>query len=671
MGTPPAYRMRASPELDEKWMRAGTLHDRLSRSMAGAVVGRERELALLTAQLSEDGAVVSFVHGIGGIGKSSLFAAAEPRFVAAGARVVRIDGRAVEPTPRGFLEALALALGGCGPDIEAIANEIGQTPAPCAILIDEFDRLRLLDVWLMQACLPRLPGQARLFTAGRFAPRAAWLTTPGWSDSVLTLRLDGLSDAAAREVLVRRGVPETDIPALLRVARGMPLALALVTPGMGRVDQPDVPSECTVLSNIASRSADDLPADLREAVEAASLVRRATRPLLEIMLGKPCPDTLLAELTELSFVELCDDGLLLHETVRQAIATRLRALDPARCKSLRDAVWRELDRTLTSPPPQGPSAWGLMADVLFLVEFPEIREAFFPTHEVTVSVSSAERSDAAAIIAIVERYDPPELVKIIEAWWEHLPSAFRVARDPSGEVIGFAIIATSEDVPDALSSMDPLVRAWQADLGSGASQKHGALLVRRCLSRDFEEGPSDVRAAVWLDIKRDYVSLPKRWGVYASTRHDDALLPLFRQLGFRQLPLGHGDESTVWLEFGTRGAWSWLQRLMGRHEHGGRSAAENPDRHGWRLDSRARGLVIDGAAVPLSGLEYRALGFLLERAGQVVTRDTLLEEVWQQPHSGSNVVDALVRQIRKKLGPYAASLETVRGHGYRAEPPPE
>lgn len=56
---------------------------------------------------------------------------------------------------------------------------------------------------------------------------------------------------------------------------------------------------------------------------------------------------------------------------------------------------------------------------------------------------------------------------------------------------------------------------------------------------------------------------------------------------------------------------------------------------------------------------------LAERAGSVVSRDELLDEVWRSRNTGSNVVDAVVRLLRKKLGPYASELETVRGHGYR------
>jgi DNA-binding response OmpR family regulator len=49
-----------------------------------------------------------------------------------------------------------------------------------------------------------------------------------------------------------------------------------------------------------------------------------------------------------------------------------------------------------------------------------------------------------------------------------------------------------------------------------------------------------------------------------------------------------------------------------------------------------------------------------------VTRVDLLEEVWGYEYDGgSNVVDSIVRSLRKKLGDYAAAIETVTGVGYR------
>lgn len=49
---------------------------------------------------------------------------------------------------------------------------------------------------------------------------------------------------------------------------------------------------------------------------------------------------------------------------------------------------------------------------------------------------------------------------------------------------------------------------------------------------------------------------------------------------------------------------------------------------------------------------------------RVIDRDELLREVWGQTHGGSNVVDAAIRSLRKKLDRYAPGIETIKGFGY-------
>jgi len=67
----------------------------------------------------------------------------------------------------------------------------------------------------------------------------------------------------------------------------------------------------------------------------------------------------------------------------------------------------------------------------------------------------------------------------------------------------------------------------------------------------------------------------------------------------------------------------------------------------------------------LSDREFRLLHHLLVHAGEVVSRERLLAEVWGYDFDpGSNVVDVCVRRLRQKLGPEAA-IETVRNAGYR------
>ena len=88
---------------------------------------------------------------------------------------------------------------------------------------------------------------------------------------------------------------------------------------------------------------------------------------------------------------------------------------------------------------------------------------------------------------------------------------------------------------------------------------------------------------------------------------------------------------------------------------------------GCRVDEANREIVRDGERVPLTPLELGLLRYLVSHAGQVVTRDALIDRVWEQQVAGSNVVDAAIRTLRKKLGKWAPSIETVIGHGYRFE----
>jgi DNA-binding response OmpR family regulator len=58
--------------------------------------------------------------------------------------------------------------------------------------------------------------------------------------------------------------------------------------------------------------------------------------------------------------------------------------------------------------------------------------------------------------------------------------------------------------------------------------------------------------------------------------------------------------------------------------------------------------------------------FLYTRAGKAVPRSSLLENVWDQSYDGGgNVVDVVIRALRKKLGEKASLIETVHGIGYR------
>jgi DNA-binding response OmpR family regulator len=74
---------------------------------------------------------------------------------------------------------------------------------------------------------------------------------------------------------------------------------------------------------------------------------------------------------------------------------------------------------------------------------------------------------------------------------------------------------------------------------------------------------------------------------------------------------------------------------------------------------------LGGSAIGLTDREFRLLLYLGEHAGEVVSRERLLAEVWGYHFDPcSNVVEVCIRRVRRKLGP-DAPIETVRNAGYR------
>lgn len=93
---------------------------------------------------------------------------------------------------------------------------------------------------------------------------------------------------------------------------------------------------------------------------------------------------------------------------------------------------------------------------------------------------------------------------------------------------------------------------------------------------------------------------------------------------------------------------------------------ESPLSYGrLELDVARRQARLGDLVCDLSDREFRLLRHLVQHAGEVISRERLLADVWGYSFDpGSNVVDVCVRRLRKKLGP-DAPIETVRHAGYR------
>ena len=84
------------------------------------------------------------------------------------------------------------------------------------------------------------------------------------------------------------------------------------------------------------------------------------------------------------------------------------------------------------------------------------------------------------------------------------------------------------------------------------------------------------------------------------------------------------------------------------------------------LDFERHKASVGGRRVKLTLTEFKLLRLLMERLGHVLTRETLLVQVWNyQAEIETRTVDTFIRRLRQKLGSEGPQIETIRGVGYR------
>lgn len=644
------------------------IRDRVEKRAALEFVGRAGEVRTLLTLLDSDGPRVVYLHGIGGIGKSALVAHFARIARSHPAVVVQVDGRSVEPTEGGFLAEVAVAIGSDAPTTEAVGRRLTAFDRPVVVIVDTWEVLRLLDSWMRRSFIPSLPQGVRVVLAGREPPVSAWLTAPGWRRVFRSLPLDSLPDDDARELLARLEIEEPAARRVQRYARGHPLALRLAAAALAERPDLDLDGDVShrVLEELTHLYLDDVGDELtRRGLEAVSVVRRITSTLLAALLPDAAPRDVEDRLRPLPFVASERDGLVVHDVVREAIARSVQARDPIRYRSLRRAAWAQLERELDAV--GGRDLWRYTADMLYLVENPVIREAFFPSNHQPFSVEPAAAEHHRAVMDIVARWEGSDSVRHLERWWGDAPGTFRVVRDPSGDVAGFYCLIDVAAVSRASLAKDPVAAPFIQDLAERPPPDgQRALVLRKWLCRENGEAPSPVQAACWLDVKRVYVEMRdvlRR--VYVAAWDVEPYAGILPGLGFCFLdgavPVGGRVHHGTVLDFGPGLVGGWMRGIVSAE-----LGVESDD----LLDGAARELALGDRRVALTAREFEVMRYLHDREGGVAERRAMLAEIWGIDFEGSsNVVDVVIRALRRKLGAHADTIETVRGVGYRYRAP--
>ncbi|WP_433291479.1 ATP-binding protein [Actinoplanes sp. CA-030573] len=416
--------------------------DLLEQARARSFVGRDAELAAFDRVLARGG--VLFLHGPGGIGKSSTLQQFGRRARAAGRTVAVVDGREADAAPDTFRGLDAGVL-----------------------LVDGYERLAALDGWLRREFLPARAGTDVVVLAGREPPGPAWRTDPGWRSIATFRRLDPLGSAESMALLARAGVPPEARDGLAALGRGHPLALALLADATvtGVVPRAlaDVPDLITALLECLVR---EPPTDAH-ATGLATCAKAwlTTEDLLRATVGADA-GAVWEWLCRRPFITWGPRGLRPHELARDVLDAEFERRSPDRYRALHRIVH---DHTVAGVRAAAGADRQLNAQHLLYLHRSSPLSAVFQTlrDRGPVALVPGAGSDHDQVVDSVRQFQGPESAALAREWLARQPEGLSVVRGECG-LLAY-VLSVVLPVDGDLESRDPVARAAlaSADLRPG------------------------------------------------------------------------------------------------------------------------------------------------------------------------------------------------------------
>lgn len=197
----------------------------------GPFVGRDRELDRMSAALASPTWRALHLHGMGGLGKSSLlraFCRLHPETPCYHLHLTELGSHRYSVLIEGAHRA-----GEPGASVEVGLDELPERirslttgGLPAVVIIDSFQSWKDLYPWLRQRLLRAMDLSVRLFTASRLPLDPSWTDEPDWAQLVAQLELRPLDQTASFKLIEAYGIePFETCHYLAKLARGLPLAL--------------------------------------------------------------------------------------------------------------------------------------------------------------------------------------------------------------------------------------------------------------------------------------------------------------------------------------------------------------------------------------------------------------------------------------------------------------
>lgn len=602
------------------------LSDRLSDARRAAVLGREAERASFLALLDErvDAPRVLWIHGVGGIGKSTLLDLCAEEASASGWSVTRLDARALRDAPQSLDQVLP------------------ALPPRSVVMIDTCEDLGALEQDLFERHLPALADDTRLLLAGRHPPRGRWALDPGWRAVLRVLELTALDADSARTVLDRAGMSAAQIARWLPLAQGHPLALALAAEAGTQGQEPEPESvgrDAEFVTRLLERFVDTLPdAAHREALELCALARYTTESLLRSVLGETAPE-LFAWLRQLSFVRAQREGLVPHDLVRELVVEDLRWRDADAFRARRGQLVRHYATRMREA-----RDVGVFLDFLFVRRFATFNAGYLDLSlESGLYADSLRADDAAAICAQLESIEGADSAARAQHWMQRQPEAFSVYRGTDG-VAGWACLLTlggADWTQDAIDEDLVLAaaRRWVVERSPAGTRAERAQVLRWFIQPGALHQPGPVQNLVQASCLREWTRQDERgvrWMIIPHARAE-AYRRHFAPLLFEHAPEYavelNGLRFEPWIRDWQRlPFWTWM---------GGAFELE------MQAELQPEGAVsLTGPAAPLSPVERAEA---LRRALRDFDSDARLSRSPLRAYLGCADLEALRGELRARV----------------------
>lgn len=553
---------------------ARQLQDRLNEWGHRLFIGRHPEVALFRTILDADDSSIQvlYIFGPGGIGKSTLLNELSYHCRAAGIPSSHLDGRHVDAKPEPFLSALAQTLGPIdGSPIDALERESRRR----VIFVDTYEELKALDDWVRVSFLPQLPENVILVLAGRDPPSPRWRVDPGLQSLMRSVPLRNLNPDESRDYLGLRLVPAKQFDPVLRFTHGHPLALALVADVCAQRPEIQFQPEAAVdvIQVLLDQLVQDVPTPAhRAAMQASSLVRALTEPLLADLLAAHEARDLFEWLRGLSFIESGPAGIRPHDLAREVLATDLRWRNPGRFAEIhqraRNYYLRHLYLTL------GEEQQRLLMDYIFLHRNNPAVQPFFNWQASAGVLTHAMRAvDLPMLLQMVRRHEGADAMRIAVHWFERQPKGVIVFRHEGGAATGFMAMVALQRASADDRAVDPAVAAAHHALQQYPPLRPGdvATLVRFWMAGDSYQDVSLIQSLVFVNAVHHYLLEPGLAFTFFPCANPEFWSPVFAYADLMRLPEAdfeidgrhYGVYGHDW-RGGSRSPMSWLALLAQR-----------------------------------------------------------------------------------------------------------